>query len=171
MKILGMVLILVSCSGLGLIYSTRLKRRVDDFITYKKALILLKSEINYSVTPLPEAFENVGKKIDGYIGEYFTVISKELKNKITGDINKVFKEHALKILQDTCLNKSDIENIVSFSSNLGILDKESQINNIKLQIEVVNEEIENARVDEGKNGKLFKVLGVLGGIFVIVIFI
>lgn len=171
MKIIGMILVITSCSGLGLIYSTRLKKRVEDFIRYKKALILLKNEINYSVTPLPEAFEYVGKKIEGHIGNYFTVISEELKKKISGNINTIFKEHAFRELEETCLNKKDIENIVSFSSNLGVLDKESQLNNIKLQIEVVEEEINNAREDESKNGNLFKTLGVLAGIFIIIIFI
>ncbi|GMQ64128.1 stage III sporulation protein AB [Vallitalea maricola] len=170
-KILGATLILISSSLLGLYYSKSYIRRSNDLRILKKALILLRGEINYSLSPMPEALEDISKRFDHEIADFFKSISEELKLNSGKTLTEVWKKKAEEILKRTYLNPTDIKNIIIFSENIGYLDKEMQNNNINLLLEQINEEIKVTMEDDAKYNKLYRSLGVLGGILVIVLFI
>lgn len=170
-KLLGATLILLSSSFLGYYYSKSLGRRVEDLRVLKRALTLLRSEINYISSPMPEALENVGERIDHEIGHYFKSIADELKLNQGKTLTEVWKKHAQKILERTYLNALDIKNIMIFSENVGYLDKEMQNNNIRLFLDQLDEEIKMAIENDAKYNKLYRSLGVLSGILIIVVLI
>lgn len=171
MKYIGMALVLFSCSGMGLLYSYLFKKRVDDLNEWKKGIVLMKSEINFALTPLSEAFEAVGKKLDGQIKFFFSEMAQLLKISTNKSLDKIDNQTIRKMFKDTCLFDKDINKLISFVKNLGLTDKESQLNQMELHIKNMEEDIISAKNDEQKNNKLFKTLGVLSGIFIIVIFI
>lgn len=170
-SILGATLILLSSSLMGFYYSKSYTRRTNDLCTFKKALILLKGEINYSLSPLPEALEDVGSRFNNEIGEFYKSVSDELKLNSGETLTQVWKKKAEEILKKTYLNSVDIKNIIIFSENIGYLDKETQNNHINLLIEQINEEIKTSTQNDHKYNKLYRSLGVLAGIFIIVILI
>jgi stage III sporulation protein AB len=170
-KILGSVLILISSSLIGLYYSKSYIKRSNDLRTFKKALILLRGEINYSLSPMPEALENISKRFDHEIAEFFSSIAEELKLNSGKTLTEVWKKKAEEILKRTYLSSLDIKNIMLFSENIGYLDKETQNNNINMLIEQVNEEINITVENDNRYNKLYKSLGVLVGILIIILFI
>jgi stage III sporulation protein AB len=171
MKILGMILVFISSSGIGLLYSYICKKRVTDLKEWKKGLVILKNEINFSLTPLSEAFEEVSKRTKGEMSDFYLRLSQQINHNSLKAIDKLQDKDMLKMLEDTCLNNQDIKGIGSFVKNLGKNDKASQLGSISLEIENLDLEIETARISEEKNSKLFKTIGVLAGVFIIVIFI
>ncbi|GMQ57770.1 hypothetical protein AN1V17_21650 [Vallitalea sediminicola] len=170
-KILGATLILISSSLIGLYYSKSYMRRSNDLRTLKKALILLRGEINYSLSPMPEALEDISKRFDHEIADFFRSIAEELKLNSGKTLTEVWKKKAEEILKKTYLSPVDIKNIMIFSENIGYLDKEMQNNNINLLLEQIGEEIKVTMENDTKYNKLYRSLGVLGGILVIVLFI
>ncbi|PKM50047.1 MAG: hypothetical protein CVV02_13065 [Firmicutes bacterium HGW-Firmicutes-7] len=171
MRILGMMMVFIACSGIGITYSYIYKKRVEQLCEWKKGIVLLKNEINYSLTPLPEAFEIIGRKLEGVMNRFFDEIAALLKTNNNKTMSSLDEKVIKKLLIDSCLNEKDRKTIISFIKNLGLLDKESQMNNLELHINYIQQEIDAAKKDEEKNNKLFKTLGILSGIFIIVIFI
>lgn len=170
-QILGSTLVLISSSLLGIHYSKSYRRRTDDLRTFKKALILLRGEINYSLSPMPEALEDISTRFDHVIASFFKSISDELKLNLGKTLTEVWKKKAEEILKRTYLNSLDIKNIMLFSENIGYLDKEMQNNNINMLLEQLDEEIKLSMENDAKYNKLYRSLGVLGGILVIVLLI
>lgn len=171
MRILGMMMIFISCSGIGIMCSYIYKKRLEEFIEWKKGVVMLKNEINYSLTPLSEAFEIISGRVEGSIQFLFKDIGAFLQTNHLASLEKMNDMIIEKSLYNSCFNQNDKKLIISFIKSLGLMDKDSQINNIKLHVEQVEHEIENIKNNEIKNNKLFRTLGVLSGIFVIVIFI
>lgn len=171
MRIIGMMMIFISCSGIGLTYTYIYKKRLVELCEWKKGIVLLKNEINFALTPLPEAFEIVGRRLEGEISIFYLKISKLLQTSQNNSMDKLDENLIKKMLIDTCLNEKDKNSIIIFIKKLGLLDKESQINNLDLHISYMDQEIEKSRKDEEKNNKLYKTLGILSGIFIIVIFL
>lgn len=171
MRILGMMMIFISCSGIGIMFSYIYKKRLEELNDWKKGVVMLKNEINFSLTPLAEAFEMIAHRLEGNIQLFLYEIGDLFKLDHFQAIEKLDDKHLEKSLLNTCLNQKDRRFIIQFVKNLGALDKESQINNLMLHIEQIELELENSRNNEVKNNKLFKTLGILSGIFVIVIFI
>lgn len=171
MRILGMMMIFISCSGIGIMCSYIYKKRLEELNDWKKGVVMLKNEINFSLTPLSEAFEVIAHRLEGNIQIFFDDIGLLLKSNHYQSIERLDDKLLEKSLLNTCLNQKDRRIIIQFIKNLGALDKESQINNLMLHIEQIEQEVESSRSNEVKNNKLFKTLGILSGIFVIVIFI
>lgn len=169
-ELIGSALILVSSTLIGTYYSQLYKRRTSDLCALKKALIILRGEINYSLSPMPDALDNVSRRFDHEISVFFKSVSEELKKNSGKTLTEVWKKKAEEELNKTFLNKTDIYNVMSFSENLGYLDKEMQNNNINLLIDQVNQEIKASVNNDNKYSKLYRSLGVLGGILVVVIF-
>lgn len=166
-----MALVFIACSGLGIMFSVIYKKRVEELIEWKKGISLLKSEIEFSLTPLAEAFETISNRLGGEIKKIFLSLSIHLRVNPHKAMEKIEDKEFKSMFSEVCLNEKDIQKLMSFIKNLGLKDKESQMNNMALHIKNIEQEIETAKRDEDKNNKLFKTLGVLSGFFIIVIFI
>lgn len=171
MKIFGMVLVLFSCSGIGIMYGYLYKKRVEELEELKSGISFLKNEIFFSLMPLPEAFEIVGSRMNGAIKRLFTEMHELLKNNHYKPLDQLNENSIKKMLSESCLNGKDKNSVFTMIKSMGSLDKDSQMNHLEIYIKYFENQIEKARREEEKNNKLFKTLGILSGIFIIVIFI
>ena len=71
----------------------------------------------------------------------------------------------------TYLNKEDIENIKSFGKLIGKTDKEGQVSHIELTRTFIELQLEKARKEEEKNAKMYKTLGAIIGLAIVIILI
>ncbi len=84
-KIAGIVFVMLATTFMGFYYAGKDIFRIKDLLEMKKALNILKSEIEYSLTPLPEAMNNISQKIDGDVGKIFKAFYEEAeKSKKSG---------------------------------------------------------------------------------------
>lgn len=169
MKIIGAVLVITSSSAFGFYMSSSLKDRIEDMKELKKNILILRGDIRYGSTPLPEAIGAIAGRHEGNFAKFFTHIYEELI-KLDGvrffDIWKIAVEQKLK---DTSLNKNDKEHLMKLGENLGYLDKDMQINIIDLYIEQLEAEILEASKVLKEKAHLYNTLGVMAGIFVTII--
>ena len=70
-----------------------------------------------------------------------------------------------------CLSKEDELFIISTLKNLGLSDINSQINIIDNAISIVEEKIKEANDKKNKDSKVYKTVGIIAGIIVVVILI
>lgn len=61
-KIIGCVFIISSCTGMGFLFASEIKRRIEDLKAAKSMAILLRGDIRYAQTALPEALENAARR-------------------------------------------------------------------------------------------------------------
>lgn len=65
LKLIILLAILIISSILGIMFANKYKDRVNDLKEIKSALNILKTKIEYTYEPLPQIFEEIGKKFDG----------------------------------------------------------------------------------------------------------
>ena len=58
-KVIGSIIVFLSCTAAGLFFASKDKFRADELREMKRGLILLKSEIDYSSRPLYEALIDI----------------------------------------------------------------------------------------------------------------
>lgn len=68
-------------------------------------------------------------------------------------------------------NKEDKEVLKMFGKLLGKTDKKGQISEIEITNSFIEKQIEKAENEKNKNAKLYKSLGVICGIGIVIIFI
>jgi stage III sporulation protein AB len=171
MKIIGCILVITSSTGIGFYFSSEIRSRIEDLKELKKLIGLLRGDIRYASTPLPEAINSIHRRHGGRFHSFFEYISTKL-NELSGHtFSEVWKTAVEKELADTSLNKKDKYHLIQFGDNLGYLDKEMQINTIDLYISQLEEEIKDLSKTVKEKAYLYKTLGIMAGAFIIIIMI
>ena len=160
LKAAGLFLLFSGCFSLGIGKSRGLKKRLELLRELKKLLLLLSGEIRCAKTPLPEAFRKIGRKAEDPFGTFFQKVAEEL----TGE-NRKLPETAfsrqMKLLKESPLTPED----------RGYPDLSVQLETLKLFEENLEELIKKAAADYRGKAKVYRYLGALAGLFLVVFLI
>lgn len=169
LKAIGAVLVIASCSAIGLQKSGDLKMRMKQLVMLKRMLLMLKGEIRYAKTPLPEAFDNIGKRIGNCFGGFLTGLAEKLTEQSGQPFRELWKQAIDDKLTETNLAKEDKEQLKKMGEDLGYLDSDMQINTIDLQVEQL--ELQLQRLEKGISGKtrVYNCLGIFCGILIAIL--
>lgn len=127
--------------------------------------------------------ENIATSIDFSLDDINKIISKSsetlnlkfLDELIHFDKNISFKERWKKSIEKTyyydCFKTEEMNILLSFSDILGETSKEGQINNCKLYSEMLKNSVDNLTCESAKKGNSSVVLGFLGALSLIIIFV
>ncbi|NLL73701.1 MAG: stage III sporulation protein AB [Clostridiales bacterium] len=168
-KVVGCILIILSSTLMGFYYSNQLKCRIEDLREVRKLIVLLRGDIRYSNTPLPEAISSIARRHEGSFKSFFTKVSEKLGEFGGSTFAQIWKEAVEEELLETCLSKQDKSQLIQFGENLGYLDKEMQMNTLNLFILQVEEEIKELTKTAKEKVYLYNSLGIMTGIFITII--
>ncbi len=171
LKIIGVLVVTASSSLLGIYYSFHETYRINDLNEMKKALTILKSEIQFSGSALSEAFLNVAERILNPVSDIFLEMSKKLAQKNGRSVDTLWTETLEEKKAQTYLSTEDIALLSSFGKTLGYLDKTMQLNSIELTIDSIEKKIDMLSQTKNKTKRMYQSLGVLGGLLVAIILI
>ena len=160
LKAAGLFLLFSGCFSLGIGKSRGLKKRLELLRELKKLLLLLSGEIRCAKTPLPEAFRKIGRKAEDPFGTFFQKVAEEL----TGEGRKLPEtafSRQMKLLKESPLTPED----------RSYPDLSVQLETLKLFEENLEELIKKAAADYRGKAKVYRYLGALAGLFLVVFLI
>lgn len=163
-KFFNMICIIIICSYIGIIKAQKYELRVMELNKFQNALIMLKTKMQFTYEPIKNIFEEISK-----------VIYKDEENifKETAKFNEKINEN-WEIAVDNMrykLNKEDLEIIKMFGKMLGKTDIDGQVNEILITQNLVEKQILKAEDEKQKNSKMYKSIGVIGGLGICVILV
>lgn len=171
LKIILCSVLLFSCSAVGYLLSLGYSLRVKQLNYFQSALNSLETEIIYYSTPLPLAMKRVAERSQHSISGIFRDTYKMLNSKDGYRIDDAWKKAILENQNLTSLSKEDIEILIEFGKDLGIGNKDTQINHFKFIKELLREQKNKAIEEKNKNGKMYNRLGILLGLGIVIILI
>ena len=140
--------------------------RVKELISIKSALNILENKIKFTQTPLEEIFRQIAKSVSE---KNIVNIFQDLANGKETNIHKS-GEKTINMLE-TNLNNEDKKILIDMGNILGSTDVEGQVSNIKITSSFIDKQIQKAEEDKSKNVKLYRTLGVISGLTIIIILI
>jgi len=170
-RIIGMILTLAASGALGFYLASIGKFRQQELLEFKKALLILKSEIEYIAAPLPEAVTNIAGRTTAPVSDIFRQFAQSLKNNPEGETAYHLWLNAIEANKNKSFLKSaDWEALEGFGKTLGYLDKQMQSDSIKFTIEYIDVEVAELQVNNEKNQRMYRGLGLIGGVLLLVVF-
>lgn len=170
-KIVGMLLTLLASAALGYYFSSLPAFRRQDLLEFKKALLILKSEIEYAALPLPEAMANIAAKTSPPVSRLFAYFAEALKQNESGETAYRLWKNAIRVnKQHIFLKEDDWEVITNFGKTLGYLDKQMQVDSIHFTTAYIDSQITQVQENLDKNQRMYKSLGFIGGVLLLVVF-
>ncbi|MDR1560041.1 MAG: stage III sporulation protein AB [Clostridiales bacterium] len=169
LKIVGAVLVCASSALLGLYFARLDSFRVSDLNEWKKALLILRSQIAFAAVPLPEATLCAASRVGDPVSKTLASFAERLSNRDSADIYGTWRKTLRENTSGSYLKQEDWEWLGNFGKTLGFLDRAMQLNSIDLTISYIDGKTEILSVQGEKNRRMFGSLGILGGMMTVVI--
>ncbi|RBP46666.1 stage III sporulation protein SpoIIIAB [Garciella nitratireducens] len=170
-KIFGSTIVLISSTLIGLLMANKYKARVRQLKEIRNSFQMIEIEIFYTATPIIEVMEKLSKQSPQPLKEIFNNILNNLKKRKGESLGDIWKKSFEKERKYTAFTQEDLEVIYFFGSILGTSDRESQLKNAKLVQSQLLKLQEYAEREWIKNERLYKNLGILSGLTVIIILV
>ena len=165
-KILIYSSIFLVCSTIGLLKSQKYIYRVNELREFKNALNMFKTKIKFTYEPLPEIFRQISVAIKPNIGSIFKIASYNMNFFSAGDAwNKAIDTDILNI------NLEDKNVLKNLSKLLGATDLEGQLSQIEMTSNFLDEQIKKAEKEREKNESMYRKLGMIIGLGIVIILI
>lgn len=168
LKMTGMIVLIVAGGLLGYSLCDDYIERIHCLEAVRKALAILRGEINHNNSSICEALENIVVR-NNYVMNFIKKVVKECSHKKRSlweawdtSISDYFEKNS-------GLRKEEIKIIKDFGRNLGITDRETQLKNIDACVEEIEECLRSLKSEKKEKCKLYKTLGVLSGLFISII--
>lgn len=169
MKIIGLMLLFSGCCVVGFQFAQRLGDRVKVLKMYQEILIYIREEIRYAHMELDRIILNIKNRS----GLYAVPAVKRMIESVacTGGFSQAWE----KTLDDKeiggVLEKEDLNVLRNFSLTLGQSDTEGQLAHCERYLSQLKR-LENAAENERETkGKLYRTLGVIFGILLVIVFL
>lgn len=169
LKIMGSLLIMGAASYLGYTLSGDFAKRPAQLRALQGQLQMLENEIGFMSNLLIDAFEKIYKYGKNETGMFFIAAAGFLKESSGVNASGAWEMALKENIGKTSLNKEDAEILYSFGRMLGNTDCEGQINNIRLTVSQLKMQELKAEDSRVKNEKMYRSLGVLGGLALVII--
>ncbi|MDR1642097.1 MAG: stage III sporulation protein AB [Clostridiales bacterium] len=171
LKIIGIILVCGASSLLGTYFGSLPQHRVDELNLWKKALLMLRAEIAFASSPLPEAMRNISMRAGKPVGPVFLDIAQALEAREKTDMSLIWARSFAKGQKESHLSDEDRGWINNFGQTLGYLDKQMQIGAIDLACGYMDSQAKALGPSCVSAKKMCQSLGVLGGILIAVVLI
>jgi stage III sporulation protein AB len=169
LQILGTILVMAGSIGMGIYFSAKENFRVQDLLEMKKALLILSSEIEFMRTTLCEACANISKRTSDGVSKIFENFSR-LLSKSDGETAYQLWLCAIRECENQIFFAAEDRTVLEdFGKTLGYLDKAMQKNAIEFAIAYIDEKSAALQTQSQKNTRMYRSLGVIGGLLVTVV--
>lgn len=162
-KWIGSILIIVACSGIGISKSQEMQRHLNELDELKKIFYLLRSELQYTRAPFAEVFEKIGKKTKDPFETWLMKLCQRLREKGTGSFWEIWCISITEDLCECCLKEDELEELENVGKNLEYMES------LDLYIEQMEYRIKNIREVYRSKRKLCQSMGIMGGIFLVIL--
>ncbi|MGE5614175.1 MAG: stage III sporulation protein SpoIIIAB [Bacillota bacterium] len=168
-KIVGSVIVVLSCSFIGFALSQDLKKRPRQLRELQGLLQMFENHITYLSDIIVEAFERISRVGQCETCVFFSRAAEILREDGSCGAPGAWERAVRECIRTTSLNKEDEEILSAFGRSLGNTDLEGQIKNIRLTLSQLKVQEEKAEENRDRNERMYKSLGLLGGAAIVIL--
>ena len=167
MKLMGIVIIVASAGSVGFGIASSLKKRCALLRKLLSALQILKNEITFCATPLPQAFALIAASMDGMTARVFSAAAKDMDRR-----RWLTPQAALeKALEQESVDAQLRDTLCSLGAGLGKYDRDEQARTIDLTQLRLEELLRNAERERSVRSKTYETLGICAGLALAILLI
>lgn len=167
LKTAGLLLILGFCAWTGVYMSARVRKRVQESERFIRLLTVIRTQIEFALLPTDALLCTLCESREFSDFAFIHKVQKAFDGGVPLEIawNRALTEYA----STSALHAEEIELISAFGSTFGNTDKSGQTANCTYFIEQLEQLTEKQRNTAEKNARLYNALGVLTGLFLVIL--
>ncbi|MBQ7954416.1 MAG: stage III sporulation protein AB [Lachnospiraceae bacterium] len=169
LRILGGILVLLGCSGLGFWYRWELNEGLKHMRQICKMLEMMMSEVNYHRSTLPECCRQVGKNMEEPYKSSLMKIYELMEGSKEQDFRAGWHQIMGECLKSLPISQKEKEMVLGFASEEGISDYHMQLRTIEQHRDMINSSVKKRECELQKQGRMAAGLGIMCGLLIVVI--
>ena len=170
-RFIGCLLILGATTGAGIAYGTELQRYLEKLVYIRHIVYMLKGELEYSNAPLGEIFGRVAVRVKEPYRKWLRVMERQVEEREEDEFAKIWNRSVDRNLSELHLKSVHSIQLKELGTFLGQLDGDTSSRTMQLYLNRLELEIEKVREGMAAKKRIGNCLGVMGGIFLVVILI
>lgn len=168
LKVILCLGILEISTYIGILLSRKLNKKEKEYMELQNILGYIKTNIKYLGEDILKIFESLYEK---YKKENWGILFKNVLDEINFNNISLAEAITKSINKYQFMFCADLNILKQVSNNLGKTDIEDQINNLSVYQERLKEKIIDASESKKKNEKMYRSLGIICGIMLVIVLI
>ncbi|KIR04023.1 Stage III sporulation protein AB [Lachnospiraceae bacterium TWA4] len=168
-KYLGIFLASIACIALGFELSGDVQKRIRQLRLVKSALLMFRGEVEYASSSLEEAFSEISSRLESPISDFFKGVSNHLSELDHKEFIEIWTKQLTNLKKKSCLEGEDIDILNQLGKQIGYLDVDMQIRVLDNSCQQIDERLHSLYEESKVSCKLYKSLGILSALCIIVI--
>lgn len=168
MKFVGAFMLIMTSSWIGFDMSLNLRKRSKEIRELIHSLQILEAEMGYSQLPLQVIFASIGDKTPKPVNIFYRYLAEMLSHIVT-DFHVVWDDGVNELQNHSALKNQELDIMRQFGRNVGHHTFHQQQKHITLTIHHLQSLLDEANDQRLKYERMVKTLGVLIGIFIVVL--
>ena len=156
-------MVIAVCTALGFEKSRELQMHLSSLEELKKIFTLLKSEVQYTKSPFAEVFLKLSKKMNGVYRDWLLYVSGQLEKRERETLHDVWKISVYEYLKDSKLTREELEELCDVGRTLGYIET------LDIYLTQLDFSIQNTREELKTKKKLYQSMGIMCGIFLVIV--
>lgn len=168
MKIIGAILIIAGCGGVGFSMAAAHRREERALRQLIGALDYMGCELQYHLTPLPQLCRAVATETGGSVGQVFLALASELETQISPDAASCMDAAVSKYPK---LPHRIRKNMTQLGVSLGRFDLVGQLRGIGSARQMCRRDLEELSKDREQRLRNYQTLGLCAGSALAILFL
>lgn len=169
LKVTGGAAVLFACAGFGFFAAAQVECREKQLRMLRAAFLLIQGDIRYLKSSLPEAFLTAAEREQGDFQSFFSSVSGRLFAHETESFEQVFCEELHRNFKESALKKQDIALLEQLGGMCGKMDNTLQVAAMDWYMEQSAQVLAGLSKENGEKTALCRRMGILAGIFLLVL--
>lgn len=158
-------LAIIACSAMaGNLVAASYGARTRQLSQVRTGLHLLESEIAYALGALPGALERIASGLAVPVRRFFERTAQSLRSGEGLSPGEAWETALRDVFPQTALVVGDLDVLLALSSHLGLTDRDDQRRHLRLAGDRLAVRETEARDEQRASEKMWRYLGVLGGL-------
>ena len=167
-RILGAILIVISCSGVGYFLVFNHKREEKAISQLIGALDYMQCELTYRLTPLPELCRMAAAENIGMVSQVMLALADEMDSQISPDVSACM--HAA-LIKSPKLPTRTHALMQKLGGSLGKFDMEGQLRGLENVRQLCRKEMESLSNHRDQRLKNYQTLSICAGVALAILLI
>lgn len=171
LRFIGGALVVTATTAAGILYGMELQEYLEKLLYIRHVIYMIKGEMEYSKAPLSEVFARVAVRVKEPYRRWLLAMEKQVEGREEDAFLKIWMRATDRYLGELHLKSGHSIQLKELGTYLGQMDCASESKNLKLYLDRLELEIEKVREGMSAKKRIGNCLGVMGGIFLVVLLI
>lgn len=168
-RFIGGILVIAATTGAGILYGMEQQNYLEKLLYIRHIVYMIKSELEYGHAPIGEICGRVGERIKEPYRMWLLAMEKQVENRDEEEFLKIWMRSVDRYLGGLNLKPTHSIQLKELGCYIGQMNTAAESRNLQLYLERLELEIEKVREGMAAKKRIGSCLGVMGGIFLVVI--